>query len=111
MIKRSRDTRRITTVNSPAEIPEFASEVEEADFWDTHSLGDGFPVEEDAELEAEIAAAGGKFGVSLEIDADTAERLRSLARRRKVSYLALIRQFIAERLYEEEKRDGIISTR
>jgi hypothetical protein len=108
----SKAAKTVAVLTSLDQIPEFASEAEEADFWDTHSFSDELwdSLEPADDFLEGLAATGGKFGVSLEIDADTAERLRSLARRRKVSYLALIRQFIAERLYEEEKRDGISST-
>lgn len=34
--------KELIEVHSPEEIPEFASEKEEAEFWATHSLGDEF---------------------------------------------------------------------
>ncbi|MGI8550010.1 MAG: hypothetical protein ACR2PL_04300 [Dehalococcoidia bacterium] len=32
-------------VPSPADVPDFASEEEEAEFWATHSLGEGWELE------------------------------------------------------------------
>ncbi len=36
------ERKELIEVHSPEEIPEFASEKEEAEFWSTHSLGDEF---------------------------------------------------------------------
>lgn len=36
------ERKELIEVHSPEEIPEFASEKEEAEFWATHSLGDEF---------------------------------------------------------------------
>ncbi len=33
---------QFTEIQSPEEIPAFANEEEEAEFWATHSLGEGF---------------------------------------------------------------------
>jgi hypothetical protein len=40
-----------------------------------------------------------------------AQRLRVLAKKKDMSYVKLAQQFVLERLYEEEKREGIIGER
>lgn len=95
-------------VHSEDEIPEFASEAEEAEFWSTHSLGDEMLRElppDDPLLPPPRPRA---TPVSLRVEQDVLTRTKKLARRRHVGYQTLMKQFIAERLYEEEKRDGII---
>ena len=46
--------------------------------------------------------------MSLRLDRFTVERLKALAKLRGVGYQTLLKQFVVERLYEEEKRAGII---
>lgn len=98
---------QLATVHRLEEIPEFASERQEAEFWDTHTMSDelwnSLP-----RLEGELPTPGTPMGVSLSLSAELAGRLRALASKKGVSYLALARAFVAERLYEEEKREGII---
>lgn len=44
----------------------------------------------------------------MRFDEFTLRRLKDLARRRNTGYQTLLKQFVAERLYEEEKRERII---
>lgn len=78
------------------------------------------------QVEAEIEAAGeaqarrAKFPkdaflvkgrtkpVAVRFDEFTLDRLRALAARRNTGYQTLLKEFVVERLYEEEKREGII---
>ncbi|MCC6959719.1 MAG: hypothetical protein IT301_07725 [Dehalococcoidia bacterium] len=94
-------------IQSWDEMPAFKDEAEEAEWWATHSLGeelwDAFPATDDG-----LPPPGTPMGASVSLNADLAERLRVLARKKGVSYVALARTFVAERLYEEEKREGII---
>lgn len=46
--------------------------------------------------------------VAIRFDDSTLERVRALAHRRHKGYQTLLKEFVAERLYEEEKREGII---
>jgi predicted DNA binding CopG/RHH family protein len=46
--------------------------------------------------------------IAVRFDEFTLERLRSLAAKRNTGYQTLLKEFVIERLYEEEKRDGII---
>jgi hypothetical protein len=39
----------------------------------------------------------------------TLARLRQLADRRGIGYQTLLREFVLERLYEEEIRDGVVT--
>ncbi|SRR5258705_5136546 len=46
--------------------------------------------------------------IAVRFDGFTLERLRALAARRNTGYQTLLKEFVVERLYEEEKREGII---
>ena len=112
-------------VNSRSEIPEFASEEEFARFWQTHSIGPGLIEEGKSNLEVQAVAAllrGGKerqsprqprqpkasFVTTLRLDADVEARLKQVAALKQMPYQTLLKQFVSERLYEEEKRLGVL---
>jgi hypothetical protein len=46
--------------------------------------------------------------IALRLDRFTVERLKAIAALRGTGYQTLLKQFVVERLYEEEKRVGII---
>lgn len=47
--------------------------------------------------------------VAIHFDEFTLARLMALARARHKGYQTLLKEFVTERLYEEEKRDGVLS--
>jgi hypothetical protein len=47
---------------------------------------------------------------AIRFDADMLTRLRALAARRNTGYQTLLKTFVAERLYEEEKREGLVGS-
>ena len=46
--------------------------------------------------------------IAIRFDQFTLERLKALAALRNTGYQTLLKEFVIERLYEEEKREGII---
>jgi hypothetical protein len=46
--------------------------------------------------------------IAVRFDEFTVKRLRDLAARRNTGYQTLLKEFVVERLYEEEKRERII---
>jgi hypothetical protein len=46
--------------------------------------------------------------IAVRFDEFTIKRLKGLAERRNTGYQTLLKEFVVERLYEEEKREGII---
>ncbi len=46
--------------------------------------------------------------IAVRFDEFTLKRLRALAARRNTGYQTLLKEFVVERLYEEEKREGVI---
>jgi predicted DNA binding CopG/RHH family protein len=47
--------------------------------------------------------------ISLRFEEDTLERLKRLAERKGIGYQTLLKTFVTERLYEEEKREGVFT--
>ncbi len=97
-------------ITSLDQVPtSFPSEREEAEFWDTHTFSD--ELWDQMEPADDGLTPFGPMGVQLELDADTAERLRDLGERKGISYIRLAQRFVSERLYEEELREGIVPRR
>jgi uncharacterized protein (DUF4415 family) len=92
-------------------IPTFTSEREEADYWASHSVGKSI-LDQDFVDDSGLPAADPPVRpTSIRFDRDTVARLKVVAARRGKGYQTLLKEFVLERLYEEEKREGIIETR
>ena len=106
-----RDEDGFIIVYSPADIPAFSSEADEARFWDTHSWSDDLldgAAKGPRDPDLPPPRTRGKkqaAPISLRLADNTTERLKRLAARKGMGYQTLLKQFVLERLYEEEKRD------
>jgi hypothetical protein len=106
----------------PSAKKDQASQADESDF---ESKFSAFIDKGAAKFEAELAAAheqetrrrkipkgalakGRTTPIAVRFDEFTLKRLRVLAARRNTGYQTLLKEFVVERLYEEEKREGII---
>lgn len=92
------------------DVPEFESEAEEREFWDTHSFSEEL-LEQLLEPEPDWMppVRPRTKPVAVRFDSDTLTRLKTLARKRHKGYQTLLKEFVMERLYEEEKREGLIA--
>ncbi|HZS87354.1 MAG TPA: CopG family antitoxin [Chloroflexota bacterium] len=100
----------LTVIHHLEEIPAFANEDEEHAFWATHELAPELwesaePLEPD-ELPAPRSVTR---PVAIRFDEHTLARIKTLARRRHKGYQTLLKEFVTERLYEEEKREGLLT--
>ncbi len=98
------------TVNRVDEIPEFKTEAEEVEFWETHEMGPGLI---DTSNEPPLTFTRSRFRpateqTNLKLETDTKERLKRLAKLKGMPYQTLLKAFVLERLYEEEKRMGLV---
>ncbi|MFC3770387.1 CopG family antitoxin [Paenibacillus sp. GCM10012303] len=91
-------------ITSRDQIPEHMSDAEAADFWSNHTLSDelletSIIEEEDHDLPKRKSAT-----ISIRLDEDLLLRIRTLAKMRNKGYQTLIKEFLIERTYEEEKK-------
>jgi len=97
-------------INDVSEIPMFTNEDEEHRFWSTHEMSevlwDKLPPVPDDELPPVRIQVN---PLSVRFPLDTVRRLKTLANRKGIGYQTLLKEFVVERLYEEERREGIIS--
>jgi len=100
------------------QIPDFLNEDEEDKFWSTHELGPAMleAMRPSHELDAILPPARARAilqrhtrNLSVRFDLDTLNRLRIVAKKKGVGYQTLLKQFVNERLYEEEKREGLLT--
>ena len=106
---KTRPQEPMTIVHSLADIPPFASEAEESAYWQTHALSDELwdtlsPVPED-ELPPPWPRTR---SIAVRFDDSTLQRIKVLAARRHKGYQTLLKEFVIERLYEEEKHEGLV---
>ena len=91
---------RLPVVGRPEDLPAFGSGPEGdeafAAFWGAHAAGPG------------LAERQPGTPISVRLEADTLRRLRRLAAKKGTKYQTLLKTFVQERLYEEEKREGLI---
>jgi hypothetical protein len=97
----------LTTIHSLDEVPSFNAESEETAYWATHELGDEVLSQMNAVPE-EVLPRPRTRPIAVRFDEDTLRRVKALAARRHKGYQTLLKEFVVERLYEEEKRDGLV---
>lgn len=109
---------RMKMINSWDDVPTFANEEEEAEFWATHDTGNALldqmqPVPPDGGGALPPSRSRASFPrsrpVSVRLDDDVLRRLKALATRKHKGYQSLLKEFLVERLYEEEKREGLLA--
>ncbi len=82
-------------------IPKFKSEKEAARFWETHSFED-YPTDT---KESEIGfVKKPKKTVALRLDPTDIKSVEAIAKKKGLSYTALLRRWIKEHLDKESKR-------
>ncbi len=101
--------RKLIEINSPEEIPDNMTEAEAAEFWSTHSMSEAFIDNAEPVPEHELPTPRPRTRpVSLRLDDDVLGRLKYVAKKKNKGYQTLLKEFVVERLYEEEKREGVL---
>jgi predicted DNA binding CopG/RHH family protein len=91
------------------ELPEFKSEAEEAEFWDTHNSLDYLESDEpveielDPELAAKIRERAQTKRVTLRLRVSQIEAAKEIARKKDIPYQTMIRSWVAEAIQREQE--------
>jgi hypothetical protein len=109
-----RNTPARTRIDRWEAVPQFASEAEEQAFWDTHTLGPSLLAAMERGGPEELQdlpkrPATHSRTIAIRFEDDVLERVRTVALRKRMGYQTLLKEFVLERLYEEEKREGLIA--
>ena len=90
---------QMTEIDSWDEVPDFASDDEERDFWDTHSLGPALlDTFEPAEFNLVAEKSERNRKLPLKVDSRLARRLAAEARRQGIDVDELATQILSEAL-------------
>jgi hypothetical protein len=99
----------MTIVCSHQDIPEFKNEAEEHEFWKTHVWSEEMMALAEPDPELPLPRPKTRSSLtSIRFEDDILIRLKALAGKKGMGYQTLLKEFVVERLYEEEKREGII---
>jgi len=101
---------KLIEVRSLADVPAFANDDEAAAFWDSHGPSKHFLEESVLQVEPDWLPPPRRrtTPVAVRFDQDVIARLKTVAEKQHKGYQTLLKEFVAERLYEEEKREGIL---
>lgn len=100
----------LTPLTDPSQIPANMTDDQAAEFWQTHEVTDEYLAkagEPDDDNDPPKRTPTQSVTTSLRLERNTTDRLRRLARDKGMGYQTLLKQFVLERLYEEEKRAGV----
>ena len=103
---------KMIPLRDPSQIPQDMTEEEARKFWDTHEITEEYLQKAGEVPEGELPRANPRTKpISLRFDEDMLERLKALAKTKHKGYQTLLKEFVVERLYEEEKREGMVDKR
>lgn len=94
-------------INSPKDIPADLGDEERMEFLETHGVSEAF-LESAEEASGDERPRPRTRPINVRFDDFTLDRLKAMAGRRNVGYQTLLKTFVLERLYEEEKREGAL---
>ncbi|HKI55533.1 MAG TPA: CopG family antitoxin [Trueperaceae bacterium] len=102
----------VKLIHDVSEIPEFKDEAEERAYWETHGFSyeifDKVTAADEPPLRLPPRPKTVSKSITLRLDSDIVTRLKALAHEKEVPYQTLLKRFVTERLYEEERRAGLI---
>ena len=96
-------------INNLKDIPADLSDEEQIKFLETHGVSEEF-LEKAEEASEDERPRPRTRSINVRFDDFTLNRLKEIAERRNVGYQTLLKTFVLERLYEEEKREGALPT-
>jgi len=96
-------------INNLNDIPADLSDEEQLKFLETHGVSEEF-LERTEDASEDERPRPRTRPINVRFDDFTLNRLKQMAERRNVGYQTLLKTFVLERLYEEEKREGALLT-
>ncbi len=110
--------KKMIPLRDSEEVPEGMSEKEAREFWETHEITEEYLENAGPPPEGVLPPAKALPGeprqrprtrpIGVRFDDDVIRRLKTLADRKRKGYQTLLKEFVIERLYEEEKREGLV---
>lgn len=91
-------------IYSKNEIPQNMSEDEAAEFWSTHAMSEELLESSILEDEDDLPKRSTAKSISIRLDQDLLSRIQNVAKQKQIGYQTLMKYFLIERVYEEEKK-------
>lgn len=89
-------------LTSREEIPANMTDEEAAEFWAAHTMSE--ELLEASTMEDDLPRRSGRTKtISIRLEHDLLERIQEIAAKKHMGYQTLMKQFLIERVYEEEK--------
>lgn len=109
----SEGERKMIPLKDPEDVPEGMSEEEAREFWEVHEVTEEYLEKAGPPPEGILPPVGDPRRprtrpIGVRFDDDVIRRLKTLADRKHKGYQTLLKEFVVERLYEEEKREGLV---
>lgn len=96
-------------LTDPSQVDADMTEEQAREFWTRHEITEEYLRKAGPVASEELPKFRPRTKpVSVRLDADLLRRLKRLAEVKNKGYQTLLKEFLSERLYEEEKREGII---
>lgn len=96
-------------LTDPSQVPAGMTEEQAREFWASHEITEEYLDKAGSVAREELPKFRPRTKpVSVRLDADVLQRLKQLAEIKNKGYQTLLKEFVSERLYEEEKREKII---
>lgn len=101
----------LVPVNSRDEIPAFASEADEAEFWSTHSFGPELLTEFTSPTAEEAPLTRRTRPITLRIDEELLARIQTLAVQEHKPYQRLMKEMLLDQLTAREQPSAVNAER
>ena len=89
----------MTPISNWSDIPEFPDEAAEAGYWETHELDSRLMASSVHEADSRESTT-----ITLRFDPRMLSRIKRIARSRFLNYQSMMKQWLAERLEEEMRK-------
>jgi hypothetical protein len=103
--------RKMIPLRSRDDVPPNMTEEQAQEFWATHEITEEYLTRVPAFAPDTLPSIALETRhIALRVDQDTLRRLKDLANKKGKTYQALLKEFVIQRLDEEEKREGLAAS-
>jgi hypothetical protein len=103
--------RKMIPLRSWDDVPPNMTEEQAQDFWATHEITEEYLTKVPALAPETLPPIALETRhIALRFDQDTLRRVKHLANRKGTTYQTLLKEFVIQRLHEEEKREGLVAS-
>jgi predicted DNA binding CopG/RHH family protein len=95
-------------IRDPSQIPSNMSMKQKVEFWKQHEATKDY-LEKLGHASEDLLPPPRARSISVRFDEDTLQRLKILAQKKAKPYQTLLKEFVLQRLWQEEERENIVN--